>query len=305
MQEYSFIVEKEFEGKRLDSFLSGELEDISRNMLQGLIEQGKVTVFEKKVNKSYKIKEGDIVLVSVPEPVEAQILPEDIPLDILFEDNDVIVINKPQGMVVHPAPSHYSGTVVNAVMFHCGENLSGINGVLRPGIVHRIDKDTSGIIVIAKNDMAHKALALQLANHSMERVYNAICVGNFKEDSGTIDKPIARSPKDRKKMAVASSGGRRAVTHYKVLEGYGKYSLVEFRLETGRTHQIRVHMASIGHSILGDKVYGGENQPFKLSNGQLLHAKRLGFIHPSSGEFVSFDSEPPQYFKDVLKKIKG
>lgn len=230
-------------------------------------------------------------------------MPEDIPLDIMYEDDDLIVINKPQNMVVHPAPGHYTGTLVNALMFHCGDNLSGINGVLRPGIVHRIDKDTSGVLVIAKSDLAHKGLSEQLAEHSMKRVYNAIVYNSFSEESGTVDRNIDRSKNDRKKMAVVMQGGRNAVTHYKVIEKLGKYTWVELQLETGRTHQIRVHMSYIGHPLLGDPVYGPKKCPFNL-NGQVLHAKVLGFIHPRTGEYMEFNSELPDYFSSLIERLK-
>ena len=230
-------------------------------------------------------------------------MPEDIPLDIMYEDDDLIVINKPQNMVVHPAPGHYTGTLVNALMFRCGDNLSGINGVLRPGIVHRIDKDTSGVLVIAKSDLAHKGLSEQLAEHSMKRVYNAIVYNSFSEESGTVDRNIDRSKNDRKKMAVVMQGGRNAVTHYKVIEKLGKYTWVELQLETGRTHQIRVHMSYIGHPLLGDPVYGPKKCPFNL-NGQVLHAKVLGFIHPRTGEYMEFNSELPDYFSSLIERLK-
>ena len=285
-----FTIETDDVNKRVDVFLNEEMEDVSRSALQKNIEKGNITVNGEKISKNYKLRLGDIVEAELPPPENIDIVPEDIPLDIMYEDDDLIVINKPQNMVVHPAPGHYTGTLVNALMFHCGDNLSGINGVLRPGIVHRIDKDTSGVLVIAKSDLAHKGLSEQLAEHSMKRVYNAIVYNSFSEESGTVDRNIDRSKNDRKKMAVVMQGGRNAVTHYKVIEKLGKYTWVELQLETGRTHQIRVHMSYIGHPLLGDPVYGPKKCPFNL-NGQVLHAKVLGFIHPRTGEYMEFNSE--------------
>ncbi len=290
--------------KRIDHYLNEELEDISRSALQKLIEKGNITVNGKSVNKNYKLRQGDIIEVEMPEPEGINIEAEKISLDILYEDDDLIVVNKPQNMVVHPAPGHYSGTLVNALMYHCGSNLSGINGVLRPGIVHRIDKDTSGILVIAKSDIAHKGLSEQLAKHSMTRIYNAIVYNGFDEDEGTVNTLIGRSQNDRKKMAVLKSGGRNAVTHYKVIERMGKFTLVELRLETGRTHQIRVHMAYIGHPLLGDPVYGPKKQVFNLQ-GQVLHARVLGFVHPRTGEYMEFKTELPEYFKKLIDVIQN
>lgn len=299
-----FVVENEDAGKRIDVYLSEENEDISRSAVQKNIESGNILVNGKKVNKNYKLSAADEISVDIPEPVETEILPEDIPLDILYEDDDLIVINKPQDMVVHPAAGHYTGTLVNALMFHCGDNLSGINGVLRPGIVHRIDKDTSGVLVIAKSDRAHLSLSKQLADHSMTREYQAIVYNGFNEESGTVDAPIGRHPKERKKMAVVrDKTARHAVTHYTVIKKLkGNYTLVKLRLETGRTHQIRVHMAYIGHPLLGDEVYGPKKCPFNLK-GQVLHAKILGFVHPATGEYMQFESPLPQYFQDLVDKI--
>ena len=297
-----FTIETDDVNKRVDVFLNEEMEDISRSALQKNIEKGNITVNGEKISKNYKLRIGDIVEAELPPPENIDIVPEDIPLDIMYEDDDLIVINKPQNMVVHPAPGHYTGTLVNALMFHCGDNLSGINGVLRPGIVHRIDKDTSGVLVIAKSDLAHKGLSEQLAEHSMKRVYNAIVYNSFSEESGTVDRNIDRSKNDRKKMAVMQ-GGRNAVTHYKVIEKLGKYTLVELQLETGRTHQIRVHMSYIGHPLLGDPVYGPKKCPFNL-NGQVLHAKVLGFIHPRTGEYMEFNSELPDYFSSLIERLK-
>ncbi len=291
-------------GKRIDVYIAEYKEELSRSRVQKLIENGLVTVNGKAVKSNYKLRKGDILEVEIPDPEPLEIEAEDIPLDIIYEDKDVVIVNKPQGMVVHPAPGHYSGTLVNALVYHCKDDLSGINGQMRPGIVHRIDKDTSGVLMIAKSDAAHNSLAQQLAVHSITRKYYAVVCGNIKEDSGTVDKPIGRSPKDRKKMAVVQ-GGRRAVTHYRVLERFGgKYTLIEAQLETGRTHQIRVHMASLGHPLLGDTVYGSEKQPFKLQ-GQVLHAKVLGFNHPSDGRYVEFESPLPEYFEKLLTKLRN
>ena len=298
-----FTIETDDVNKRVDVFLNEEMEDISRSALQKNIEKGNITVNGEKISKNYKLRIGDIVEAELPPPENIDIVPEDIPLDIMYEDDDLIVINKPQNMVVHPAPGHYTGTLVNALMFHCGDNLSGINGVLRPGIVHRIDKDTSGVLVIAKSDLAHKGLSEQLAEHSMKTVYNAIVYNSFSEESGTVDRNIDRSKNDRKKMAVVMQGGRNAVTHYKVIEKLGKYTWVELQLETGRTHQIRVHMSYIGHPLLGDPVYGPKKCPFNL-NGQVLHAKVLGFIHPRTGEYMEFNSELPDYFSSLIERLK-
>lgn len=298
-----FTIETDDVNKRVDVFLNEEMEDISRSALQKNIEKGNITVNGEKISKNYKLRIGDIVEAELPPPENIDIVPEDIPLDIMYEDDDLIVINKPQNMVVHPAPGYYTGTLVNALMFHCGDNLSGINGVLRPGIVHRIDKDTSGVLVIAKSDLAHKGLSEQLAEHSMKRVYNAIVYNSFSEESGTVDRNIDRSKNDRKKMAVVMQGGRNAVTHYKVIEKLGKYTWVELQLETGRTHQIRVHMSYIGHPLLGDPVYGPKKCPFNL-NGQVLHAKVLGFIHPRTGEYMEFNSELPDYFSSLIERLK-
>ena len=298
-----FTIETDDVNKRVDVFLNEEMEDVSRSALQKNIEKGNITVNGEKISKNYKLHLGDIVEAELPPPENIDIVPEDIPLDIMYEDDDLIVINKSQNMVVHPAPGHYTGTLVNALMFHCGDNLSGINGVLRPGIVHRIDKDTSGVLVIAKSDLAHKGLSEQLAEHSMKRVYNAIVYNSFSEESGTVDRNIDCSKNDRKKMAVVMQGGRNAVTHYKVIEKLGKYTWVELQLETGRTHQIRVHMSYIGHPLLGDPVYGPKKCPFNL-NGQVLHAKVLGFIHPRTGEYMEFNSELPDYFSSLIEGLK-
>lgn len=303
MEEIIFNAEASESGNRIDKFLSEKIENQSRSYIQKLLKDGHVLVNDKSVKSNYKVQEKDQICVLLPELKEPDILPEDIPLDILYEDSDVLVINKPKGMVVHPSAGHYSQTVVNAVMFHCKDNLSGINGVLRPGIVHRIDMDTTGAIVICKNDIAHQHLAEQLKVHSITRKYRAIVHGNLKEDQGTITGDIGRHPVDRKKMAINYKNGKPAVTHYKVLERFGNYTYVECQLETGRTHQIRVHMTSIGHPLLGDSVYGPAKCPFKLQ-GQCLHAMTLGFIHPSSNEYLEFEAPLPDYFTNLLKNLK-
>ena len=266
------------------------------------IEDGLVKVNGKAVKSSYKLQSGDNVQMSVCEPKDIAIVPENIPLDIIYEDSDIILINKPKQMVVHPAPGHYSGTIVNALMYHC-DDLSGINGELRPGIVHRIDQDTTGVIVACKNDKAHRCIAEQLKEHSITRKYHAIVHGNLKEDTGTVNAPIGRHPTDRKKMSTKAPNGRHAVTHYRVLERFGNFTYIECQLETGRTHQIRVHMSSIGHPILGDEIYGPAKCPYKLQ-GQTLHAKILGITHPSTGEYIEFDAPLPDYFKDLLNKLR-
>ncbi len=288
-------------GVRLDKFICENAEDISRSFAAKLAEDGKITLDNGKVlGKNYKTSVGDIILIDLPEPEILDVKPENIPLDIIYEDEDLLVINKAQGMVVHPAPGNYSGTLVNALMYHCGENLSAINGTIRPGIVHRIDKDTSGLLVVAKNNNAHISLSEQIKDKKAVRKYFALLNGNLKEN-GVVNKPIARHPKDRKKMAIVV-GGREAVTHYNIIKNYVKYTLTECILETGRTHQIRVHMASIGHSVVGDKTYGIKKEEFKL-DGQLLHAKTIGFNHPRTGEYMEFSSEIPAYFRDVLNKL--
>lgn len=301
MEYFTAAPEKDETGKRIDVYISRFRDDLSRSQVQKLITDGKVTVNGKNIKSNYRLREKDIIDIEIPDPEPLDIEAEDISLNILYEDSDVIVIDKPQGMVVHPAPGHYSGTVVNALMYHCKDSLSGINGCMRPGIVHRIDMNTSGIIVAAKSDAAHKSLAVQFAEHSINRRYRAIVVGNIKEDTLTVDKPIGRNPRDRKKMAVVE-GGKRAVTHFTVLERFGKYTYIEASLETGRTHQIRVHMAYSGHPLLGDNIYGSEKQPYKLM-GQVLHAGLLGFVHPATGEYMEFKSEVPEYFEKLLERF--
>lgn len=304
MKQINLEVLPEDADSRIDRFLAQQIPEQSRSFLQKLIREEQITVNGRPVKANYRLQPEDQVLVVVPDPQLPDILPENIPLDILYEDSDVLVINKPKGMVVHPAAGHYSHTVVNAVMYHCQDNLSGINGVMRPGIVHRIDQDTTGAIVICKNDHAHQSLALQLKEHSITRSYRAIVWNNLKEEEGTVDRPIGRHPVDRKKMAVNEKNGKRAVTHYRVLERFGRFTYIECRLETGRTHQIRVHMASIGHPLLGDEVYGPSGkQPFRLQ-GQCLHAMTLGFVHPSTGEYVEFEAPLPEYFTQLLRNFR-
>lgn len=296
-------VSPEDAGVRIDKYLAEQLPDITRSYLQKLLKDGSVQMNGKPVKASTKTAVGAVIALTIPEPEEPEILPENIPLDILYEDSDVILINKPKNMVVHPAAGHYTGTLVNALMYHCRGDLSGINGVLRPGIVHRIDKDTTGVLIVCKNDRAHNALAEQLKEHSITRKYRAIVCGNLKEDEGTVDAPLGRHPQDRKKMAIVRSGGKRAVTHYRVLERFGNNTYIECQLETGRTHQIRVHMASLGHPLLGDEIYGRAKSPFKLE-GQTLHAMVLGFIHPTTGEYMEFEAPLPEYFEKLLEKLR-
>ena len=296
---------EEFVGERIDKFLSCRLEEVSRSYIQKLIKEGHVSVNGKPVKANYKLGADDEICLEIPEAKEPDILPEDIPLDILYEDQDILVVNKPKGMVVHPAAGHYSGTLVNALMYHCKDSLSGINGVMRPGIVHRIDMDTTGSLLVCKNDEAHRILAEQLKEHTSRREYHAIVYGNLKDDAGTIDAPIGRHPVDRKKMSINHKNGKRAVTHYEVLERFGNFTYIRCRLETGRTHQIRVHMASLHHPLLGDEVYGPSSKPpFSGVKGQVLHAKILGIHHPSTGEYMEFDAPLPQYFVDLLQKLR-
>jgi len=288
-------------GARIDKFISDNVEELTRSAVQGLMEKGKILVSGKSVSKNYKLRDGDTVEVEIPEPEPMDALPEDIPLDIVYEDSDLLVVNKPKGMVVHPAHGNHSGTLVNALLHHCGDSLSGINGVIRPGIVHRIDKNTSGLLIVAKNDAAHLHLAEQIKVHSFTREYEAVASGYFKETEGTIDAPIGRHKTDRKKMCVTTENSRNAVTHYSVIRQYGGYAHVRLRLETGRTHQIRVHLAYIGHPVLGDDVYG---KAYKGIEGQCLHARKIGFIHPTTGEYMEFTSELPDYFVSILNKLE-
>lgn len=289
---------------RIDRYLSDHLSDFSRSYLQKLLKEQGVMVNGKPVKANYKVQSGDEITLDLPEEKELDVKPENIPLDILYEDNDILIVNKPKGMVVHPAAGHDSGTLVNAVLYHCRENLSGINGVLRPGIVHRIDMDTTGALAVCKNDTAHQSLAEQLSVHSITRRYRAIVYGGFKEDTGTVTGDIGRHPTDRKKMAVGVRNGKHAVTHYHVLERFGDFSYIECELETGRTHQIRVHMAHIGHPLLGDTVYGPAKCPFSGLQGQCLHAMVLGFIHPSTGEYLEVTAPLPEYFTAILEKLR-
>lgn len=300
----NLLVEIEDKGTRIDKYLAGELEDISRSRIQKMLDEENVLVNGKPVKSNYKLNGSESIAITIPEIIVPEIVPEDIPLDIVYEDDDVILINKPKGMVVHPAAGHYTGTLVNALMYHCADNLSGINGVLRPGIVHRIDMNTTGIIVACKNDKAHQSIAEQLAVHSITRKYYAIVHNRINEESGTVDAPLGRSAKDRKMMAIDRKNGKRAVTHYRVLENFDRYSFIECQLETGRTHQIRVHMSSIGHPILGDEVYCHAKNEFKLE-GQTLHAGVLGFIHPTTKEYVEFSAPVPEYFDKLLKRFRA
>ena len=304
-----FTVEKEDAGKRLDAFLA-EKTELSRSAAARLAESGAVTVCGIKREKKHPLKEGDVIELEIPEAEEYEAAPENIPLDVIYEDNDIIVINKPSGMVVHPAPGNYTGTLVNALLYHCRDSLSGIGGVMRPGIVHRIDKDTSGLLVVAKNDFAHKALSEELSYHGIEREYHALVKGGFKTESGTVDLPLGRHPVDRKKMAVLKNDptAREAVTHYEVIESYGQVTYLRLRLETGRTHQIRVHMSHLGHALIGDEVYGSNKIPFEkqhasLLDGQILHAKRLSLTHPKTGERMTFECELPDNFKKLIDML--
>ena len=290
------------EGERADALLSRLAPGLTRSAAQKLLERGAATLDGKPVRKNDRPAPGQVVVVRLPDPEPIGLIPQNIPLDVVYEDGDVVVVNKPVGLVVHPAPGHPDGTLVNALLYHCGSSLSGINGELRPGIVHRIDRDTSGLIIAAKNDRAHLALAAQLQDHSLARTYEAVAVGGLKEDSGTVDAPIGRHPVDRKKMAVDPKNGRRAVTHWSVLARYPGYTHVECRLETGRTHQIRVHLSSIGHPLLGDAVYGAK-KPVPGLAGQCLHARRLRFLHPATGEAVELECPLPDWFQEILRKI--
>jgi len=302
MDDNVVIVTAEESGERVDALLARHLEAFSRSAVQRLLESGAVLLGDRAVKKNYVCAAGDRFLVAVPELAEIPLLPQDIPLRVMYEDGDVIVVDKPRGMVVHPAPGHADGTLVNALLYHCGDSLSGVGGEKRPGIVHRIDKDTSGLIIAAKNDAAHLSLSAQLSDHSLRREYVAVVRGRLRADSGTIDAPIGRHPTDRKRMAVTHKASRNAVTHWEVLARYRGYTLVRCRLETGRTHQIRVHMAHIGHPLLGDYTYGAPS-PDKGLEGQCLHARRLRFLHPASGELIELEAPLPAYFTDVLKKL--
>lgn len=295
------ISAEEHSGMRLDKLLSEVWEDMTRSAAEKLISGGMVTVNGRQASKSCRVAVGDVITADIPEPEVLDVKAEDIPIDIVYEDEELLVVNKPKGMVVHPAAGNYSGTLVNALMYHCRDRLSSINGVIRPGIVHRIDKNTSGLLIVAKTDRAHLGLAEQIKAHSFTREYRAVVCGRFGEPEGTVDAPIGRHPADRKKMCVTEKNSRNAVTHYRVLEEFDRYTYMGLRLETGRTHQIRVHMAYKGHPVLGDDVYG---KPFKGIEGQCLHAKKIGFIHPVTEEYLEFDSELPDYFTAVLKKLR-
>ncbi len=300
-RELLFTASPEDTGKRLDAWLAAQPElALTRSAVQQLLEQGQITKNGKAAKKNDKLQPGDAVAVTVPEPQPLDVLPQDIPLEIVFEDDELLVVNKPKGMVVHPAPGHPDGTLVNALLYHCAGRLSGINGVIRPGIVHRIDRDTSGLLIVAKTDRAHLGLAEQIAVHSFTREYEAVVCGRFKEESGTVHAPIGRDPRDRQKMCVIAANSKDAVTHYTVLTQYEKHAHIRCKLETGRTHQIRVHMKHIGHPVYGDAVYGKAE---KGVEGQCLHAKKIGFIHPVTGAYLEFDSPLPDYFTEILRKL--
>ena len=305
MQTESFEVQFEQEGERLDKFLSTIYPDFSRAFFQKLIKNQKVWVNDQNQKASFLVHTDDLVKIEIPDAVETTIVPEDIPLDILYEDQDLLIVNKPKGMVVHPSAGHYTGTLVNAIMYHCKDSLSGINGEIRPGIVHRIDMDTTGSLIVCKNDEAHVDIAQQIKEHSVNRIYVGIVCGNVKDDEGTIEGPIGRHPIERKKMAINEKNGKPAITHYKVLERFGNYTYMQFKLETGRTHQIRVHMASIGHPLLGDALYSSNRSTFKNLQGQTLHAQTIGFIHPKTGEYMEFSAPLPEYFKKLLSILQS
>ena len=303
-EKYVFKVNSDSEGERLDKYLSEALSDVTRSAVQKIIDGGGAVSDGKTLDKKYRVKAGESIEFTVPDAKPLDVEPENIPLDIVYEDKDLLVVNKPKGMVVHPASGNYSGTLVNALLYHCKDSLSGINGVLRPGIVHRIDKNTSGLLIVAKNDLAHTGLAAQIKNHSFERAYEAVVYGNIKEDGGTVNQPIGRSLKDRKKMAVVEKNSKEAVTHFEVIKRYGGFTHIRCRLETGRTHQIRVHMAYIGHPVAGDDVYGPK-KVIKGLGGQCLHAKMIGFTHPGTGEYLEFESELPEYFEKFLRRLSN
>lgn len=305
MQNFTFEISKENSKIRIDKFLSQNLENISRSYIHELIKNNDILVNGNHTTKNFVLSEKDIVSVNIPKPKEIDILPENIPIDIVYEDDDLLIVNKEKGIVVHPAPGNYTGTLVNALLYKCKDSLSGINGNIRPGIVHRIDKYTSGLLIIAKNDISHNFLAEQIKEHSFTREYEAIVYGNIKEDSGTVRINIARHKTDRKKMAVTDIGGKLAITHFTVLKRYGNFTHLRLKLETGRTHQIRVHMAYIKHPVLGDEVYANpKNNPFKFLTGQCLHAKSIGFIHPKTNKYIEFSSDLPDYFKKIIDGLE-
>lgn len=288
-------------GSRIDKYISDNIAILTRSAAAGLMESGSILVNGRIIAKNYKLRSGDEIRIEIPEPQPMEARPEDIPLDVVYEDSDLLIVNKPKGMVVHPAHGNHTGTLVNALLHHCGDSLSGINGVIRPGIVHRIDKNTSGLLIVAKNDSSHLHLAEQIKAHSFTREYETVACGYFKDSAGTVDAPIGRHKTDRKKMCVTQENSRNAVTHYEVIKQFGGYAHVRLRLETGRTHQIRVHLAYIGHPVLGDEVYG---KAYKGLEGQCLHARKIGFIHPSTGEYMEFVSDLPDYFAAVLRKLE-
>lgn len=301
-ERYEFIVDSLSVRERIDKFLVDNLDNFTRSAVQKIIDDGGVSVNNRVISKNYKCRPDDEIIIIIPDARPMQAEAENIPLHIVYEDSDLLVVNKPKGMVVHPACGNEEGTLVNALLYHCGASLSGINGVIRPGIVHRIDKDTSGLLIVAKNDNAHLSLAAQIKEHSFSRAYEAVVYGNVKEDKGTVNAPIGRSPRDRKKMAVTLKNSKPAVTHYEVIKRYGDFTHIRCVLETGRTHQIRVHMASIGHPVAGDEVYGPKKVITEL-HGQCLHAKHIGFVHPTTGEWLEFESDLPEYFIKLLSKL--
>lgn len=304
MKQDVFEVLEEQEGERLDKYLSVIYPDISRSFFQKIIKENMVLVNDQPQKANYRLRVEDIVTINFPDAVTTAIEPEDIPLDILYEDEDLLVVNKPKGMVVHPSAGHYTHTLVNAIMFHCKDSLSGINGEIRPGIVHRIDMDTTGSLIVCKNDESHIKIAQQIKDHSVNRIYEGIVCGNVSQDEGTITGAIGRNPKDRKKMAINEVNGKPAITHYKVLKRFQNYTYMQFQLETGRTHQIRVHMASIGHPLLGDPLYSSGKSPYKNLQGQTLHAKTIGFVHPTTGAYMEYSAPLPDYFEKLLNSLK-
>lgn len=302
MEKHCFTADIEHEDQRIDRYLTEMLPEQSRSFFQKLIRDGFVMVNRIIVKVNYRLKTGDVIEIDIPDAVPTEIVPENIPLDILYEDDDLLIVNKPKGMVVHPAVGHSTGTLVNAIMYHCQGNLSGINGEIRPGIVHRIDKDTTGSLIICKNDEAHRNIAEQIKEHSVTRRYVGVVAGTFSEESGTVEGAIGRHPNDRKRMTINEKNGKPAVTHYRVLQTLKSASFMEFELETGRTHQIRVHMASISHPLLGDTVYGNSKNPYKLQ-GQALHARTIGFIHPTTGEYIEVSAPIPEYMTELVRKL--